>query len=351
MSRATAAPASPSAAPETPTTPAALPVRRGLIYLALAGTAWGTTGAAVDLVYRSSDLGPAAISFWRLVGALTVLLAVRTLRRPGRASAVPAPVDPAPADPAPADRRERNLEPNRVWNRGRVLLLGGTGIGMAVFQVAYFAAVQDTGLAVATIITLGAGPVLTALAGRLLLGERIGRGGALAVCGALVGLAVLVLGNQADEVRPAGVALALLSAAAYSSTALLARWTGRHGTGESAAALTAWSFGIGAVLLLPFALYQGLLPHTAHPLRVVLLLGYVAAVTTAWAYPLYFAGAAVVRAATTATVMLIEPVSAALLAVTLLGERLTLATTTGTLVLLSAVAALAAVESRRASTD
>ena len=156
MSRATAAPASPSAAPETPTTPAALPVRRGLIYLALAGTAWGTTGAAVDLVYRSSDLGPAAISFWRLVGALTVLLAVRTLRRPGRASAVPAPVvpapvDPAPVDPAPADRRERNLEPNRVWNRGRVLLLGGTGIGMAVFQVAYFAAVQDTGLAVGTV--------------------------------------------------------------------------------------------------------------------------------------------------------------------------------------------------------
>ena len=344
MSRATAASASPSAAPEAPTTPATLPVRRGLVYLALAGTAWGTTGAAVDLVYRSSDLGPAAISFWRLVGALTILLAVRTLRRPGRASAVP----------APAGGRERNREPNRArsraWNRGRVLLLGGTGIGMAIFQVAYFAAVQDTGLAVATIITLGAGPVLTALAGRLLLGERIGRGGALAVCGALVGLAVLVLGNQADEVRPAGVALALLSAAAYSSTALLARWTGQHGTGESAAALTAWSFGIGAVLLLPFALYQGLLPHTAHPLRVVLLLGYVAAVTTAWAYPLYFAGAAVVRAATTATVMLIEPVSAALLAVTLLGERLTLATTVGTLVLLSAVAALAAVESRRAST-
>ena len=345
MSRAAAASASPSAAPEAPTTPATLPVRRGLVYLALAGTAWGTTGAAVDLVYRSSDLGPAAISFWRLVGALTILLAVRTLRRPGRASAVP-----APADPAPAVRRERNREPNRAWNRGRVLLLGGTGIGMAVFQVAYFAAVQDTGLAVATIITLGAGPVLTALAGRLLLGERIGRGGALAVCGALVGLAVLVLGNQANEVRPAGVALALLSAAAYSSTALLARWTGQHGTGESATALTAWSFGIGAVLLLPFALHQGLLPHTAHPLRVVLLLGYVAAVTTAWAYPLYFAGAAVVRAATTATVMLIEPVSAALLAVTLLGERLTLATTTGTLVLLSAVAALAAVESRRAST-
>jgi len=320
MARSTAVPVPPSAT--TPTAAPTLPVRRGLVYLALAGTAWGTTGAAVDLVYRSGGLGPAAVSCWRLLGALAILLVVRALR-------------PKAAAPVP-----------RGWSRGRVLLLGGTGAGMAVFQVSYFAAVQDTGLAVATIVTLGAGPVLTALAGRLLLGERIGRGGALAVCGALAGLAVLVLGNQANAVHPVGIALALLSAAAYSSTALLARWTGQHGTGESAAALTAWSFGIGAVLLLPFALHEGMLPPTAHPLRVVLLLLYVAAVTTAWAYPLYFAGAAVVRAATTATVMLIEPVSAALLAVTLLGEQLTPATTVGTLVLLGAVVALAAAESR-----
>lgn len=327
MSRSTAIPASRSTDATSPAGPT-LPVRRGLGYLALAGAAWGTTGAAVDLVYRSSDLGPIAISFWRLLGALAILLAVKALRRTGGPAARPAAARP---------------------RRTRALLLGGAGIGMAVFQAAYFAAVRDTGLAVATIVTLGAGPVFTALAGRLLLGERIGRVGALAVCGALAGLAVLVLGNQASSVRPAGIALALLSAAAYSSTALLARWTGRHGGGESAGALTAWSFGIGAVLLFPFALQQGLLPHTAHPLRVVLLLTYVAAVTTALAYPLYFAGAAVVRAATTATVMLIEPVSAALLAVTLLGERLSAATAVGTLVLLSAVAALAAAESRLAS--
>jgi len=341
MSRSTAIPTSPSTdAPSV--TASTLPVRRGLGYLALAGTAWGTTGAAVDLVYRSSDLGPTAISFWRLVGALAVLFAAKAAKAARAAGAARRTGGPAAATPAAVPRAA-------AARRGRLLLLGGTGVGMAVFQAAYFAAVQGTGLAVATIVTLGAGPVLTALAGRVLLHERIGRTGALAVCGALAGLAVLVLGNQADAVRPAGIGLALLSAAAYSSTALLARWTGRHGTGESATALTAWSFGIGALLLLPFALQEGLLPHTAHPLRVVLLLAYVSAVTTALAYPLYFAGAAVVRAATTATVMLIEPVSAAVLAVTLLGERLSVATVIGTLVLLSAVAALAAAESRLGS--
>lgn len=307
-----------------PAVPARLSVRRGLTYLALAGTAWGTTGAAVDIVYRASDLGPVALSFWRYVSGLVLLLAARALRRPART---------APTRPLRT-------------SRDRVFLLAGTGIGLTVFQTAYFAAVHQTGLAVATIVTLGAGPVLTAIGGRLLLDERIGRHGALAVCGALAGLAVLVLGNHGGTVRPAGVALSLLSAAGYAAATLLARWTGRHGAGEPAYRLTMWSFGIGAALLLPFAWREGLLPHTDQLGRVLLLMTYVAVVTTALAYPLYFAGAAAVRAATAAVVMLIEPVSAAVLALTVLGERLTGATVAGTLLLMSAVAALALAESR-----
>ncbi|MFE2918401.1 DMT family transporter [Kitasatospora indigofera] len=305
-----------------------LPVRRGLACLAAAGAAWGTTGAAVDVVHRSSDLGPLALSFWRYVGGLALLLAAHALRRPRRTTATPT-----------ASRTRRPL-------RRRMPLLAGTGLGLAVLQTAYFAAVQATGLAVATVVTLGSGPVLIAVGGRLLLGEPIGRRGAVAVLGALAGLAVLVLGDQAGAVRPSGVSLSLLSAAGYAVATLLARRTGRHGAGEAPYGLTVWSFAIGAALVLPFAWHEGLLPHTGHPVRVLLLMSYVAAVTTALAYPLYFAGAAVVRAATAAVVMLIEPVSATVLAVTLLGERLTTATVAGTLLLLSAVAGLALAESR-----
>ncbi|MFI2211468.1 DMT family transporter [Streptomyces sp. NPDC020141] len=304
-------------------------VRRGLVYLAVAGTTWGTTGAAVDVIYRSSDLGPVAVSFWRYVSGLALLVAALALR-PART----APASPAVGTPAPARRR--------------VLLLLGTGVGLAVFQTAYFGAVQETGLAVGTIVTLGAGPVFTAVGGRLFLAERIGRTGVVAVCGALGGLAVLVLGDRQGVVDPLGVAYALLSAAGYAVATLLARWTGRHGGGENPYTLTMWSFGIGAVLLLPFAWAEGLLPHTGHPGRVLLLMLYIAAVTTALAYPLYFAGVAAVRATTAAVVMLIEPVSAAVLAVTLLDERLTASTVAGTLLLLSAVAGLALAESRLA---
>lgn len=309
-------------------------VGRGLVYLAVAGTTWGTTGAAVDIVYRSSDLGPMALSFWRYVSGLALLLAARAFLRIRTA--------PAPsASSAPRVLRQ-------PWWRGqRLLLLGGTGIGLAVFQTAYFGAVQETGLAVGTIVTLGAGPVFTAIGGRLLLNERIGRGGVMAVCGALGGLAVLVLGDRTGTVDPLGVGLALLSAAGYAVATLLARWTGRRGGGgEDPYSLTMWSFGIGAVVLLPLAWAEGLVPHTEHLGRVLLLMAYVAAVTTALAYPLYFAGVAAVRATTAAVVMLIEPVSAAILAVTLLGEHLTTATVLGTLLLLAAVAGLAVAESR-----
>ena len=223
-----------------------------------------------------------------------------------------------------------------------------TGAGLTLFQAAYFCAVKSTGLAVATVVTLGSGPVLIALAARLAMGERLGRGGVCAVAGALTGLGVLVLGGGADAaVRPAGVLLAVLSAAGYAGITLLTRWYGRRGAGGDPLDTSLWSFGICAVVLLPAAWSQGLWPHAEHLGRTLALLGYLASVPTALAYALYFAGAAVLRAATVSVIALIEPVSAAAIAVWLLGERLTGATVAGTLVLLAAVTVLAWEEARQ----
>ncbi|MEU9206084.1 EamA family transporter [Streptomyces sp. NPDC048332] len=301
-----------------------LPVGRSLCYLIIAGVAWGTAGAAASLLFAASDIGPLALSFWRCAGGLVLLLAALALR-PGRAAAV-----------AESGRR-------------RLLRIAGTGIGLTVFQTSYFAAVQATGLAVGTVVTLGAGPVLIAVGARLTMGERLGVGGLAAVAGALCGLAVLVLGGDAGTVRPAGIALALLSAAGYAAITLLTRWLGRDGGGGDALATSAWAFGIAAVALLPMAAGEGLVPQTGHVARVVILLVYVAAIPTALAYALYFAGAAVVRAATVSVIMLLEPVSAAVIAVVVLHERLTPATVAGTLLLLTAVVGLAVAETRGAA--
>ncbi|UQS29118.1 DMT family transporter [Streptomyces fradiae] len=311
--------------PVRTSTPAAASVGRSLLYLIVAGVAWGTAGAAASLLFRASDFGSLALSFWRCVGGLVLLLGVLAVRR------------------RPAGGR-RTRSRRRVL--GQVL---GTGIGLAVFQSAYFAAVDATGLAVGTVVTLGAGPVLMAVGARLALGERLGRGGAAAVAGALAGLAVLVLGGDPATVRPAGVVLALLSAAAYAAMTLLTRWLGRDGGGGDALTTTTWAFAVSAVGLLPLAAAEGLVPHTAEPARVLALMAYVAAVPTALAYALYFVGAAAVRSATVSVIMLLEPVSAAAIAVVLLDERLTAATVAGTLLLLAAVTGLALGETRLAA--
>ncbi|MFF4749835.1 DMT family transporter [Streptomyces sp. NPDC002514] len=300
-----------------------LPVGRGLLYLTVAGAAWGTAGAAASLVYRTSDMGAVTLSFWRCAVGLVLLLAGRLLRRGARR--------PAAAEPL-----------------GRKAVKAvATGLGLAVFQTAYFAAVAATGLAVATVVTLGAGPVLIALGARFALGERLGRAGAAAVVGALAGLTVLTLGSTGATVRPSGVLFALASAAGYSAMTLLTRWWGRHG-GADTSGTTVWAFAVTSLCLLPFALADGLVPHTAHPARVLWLLVYIAAIPTALAYAFYFAGAAVVRSATVSVIMLLEPVSAAVLAVTLLGEHLSAATVAGTLLMLGSVGGLAAAEARSA---
>ncbi|MBW5424217.1 EamA family transporter [Streptomyces sp. BG9H] len=313
-----------------------LPVGRGLFYLIVAGTAWGTAGAAAALVFQASDMGPVGLSFWRCAGGFVLLLGVRVVR-PRRAK--------------PYEAHAALLEPHaaplgRLAGRSRrVRRIVVTGVALSVFQTAYFAAVEATGLAVGTVVTMGSGPVLIALGARLTLGERLGRGGVVAVVGALAGLVVLVLGGGGATVRPVGVVWGLVSAGAYAAMTLLTRRWGRDG-GAGSADDTVWSFAVVALCLLPLAGAEGLVPHTVEPARVGLYLLYIAAVPTAVAYTLYFAGAAVVRSATVSVITLLEPVSAAVIAVALLGEALTVATVAGTLLMLAAVTGLAVAEAR-----
>ncbi|MDK1474476.1 EamA family transporter [Streptomyces sp. 549] len=301
-----------------------LAVGRGLLYVVVAATAWGTAGAAAALLFDGSGLGPVALTFWRTAGGLALLLAFQAARRAPRAT----PVPEAP--------------------RRRVVRIAVTGLGLTVFQTAYFAAVQATGLAVATVVTLGAGPVLIALGARVWMAERLGRGGGAAVLGALAGLAVLMLGGAdgSGAVRTEGVGLALLSAVGYSAMTLYMRHLGRSGSAGDPLGTTVAAFAVGAVLLLPFAAVEGLLPQAEGLARSLTLMTYVAAVPTALAYGLYFAGLAVVRAATASVIALIEPVTAAGIAVLLLGEHLTATTVAGTVVLLGAVSALMLSETR-----
>lgn len=276
--------------------------RRGALYICVAAAAWGTGGAAGTLLFATADLGPVAVSFWRyLLGAALLTL---TQYAPRRARA----------------RRPRTAS---------VLMIGG---GMAAYQAAYFGAIQQTGVALATVVTMGATPVFTALGSRLFLGERLGWTGLAALATALAGLGLLTSGGY-GTIQTGGIALALLSALGYASVTLASR---KHNTDPQGTALG--GFAVGALCLLPFALAEGVMPVLT-PVTVALLV-YLAAIPTALAYGLFFRALTALKATTVSVISLGEAVGAAVLGVAVFGERMTPLAVVGGVVLLGSVVVL-----------
>jgi len=284
---------------------------RGFLFISVAATAWGAGGAVAALLYRTSGLGPIAVSWWRFAIGATILGVVLSARR------------------------RRLVLPRRGWGR-----LAAVGVGLAVYQTAFYGAIAYVGLAVGTVVTLGAGPVLIAFGARVTMGERLGRAGTAAVALALAGLVLLTGGSAGAGTRPAlGIGLALLSASGYAVVTLLTR---ARGTADKPYDTALAGFVVGGLCLLPLALAEGLgAAYTPSTAGWLLFLG---AVPSALAYGLFFAGLAHVRAATASVVALLEPVVAAGIAVALLGERLSAAAVAGTVVLLGAVAVLVVTE-------
>ncbi len=282
----------------------------GIWLVAFAATTWGVGGFVAAILFNTSGLGPVTVSFWRFVGGLALLAALR----------------PFLGGP---------------WRAGlrRVLL---TGAGFAIYQTAYFAAIPYAGLALATVVTLGTGPVLIAVGSWLFLRERLGLLGAALILLSLVGL-ILLVRPSGTSVSVFGVALSLLSAAGYAAVTLLSR-ASRSADDPLDAALG--GFAVGAVLVLPIALAEGLLPTSGQWDGTLGLLAFLAVFPTALAYVAFFTGLRAVNATTASMVALVEPLAAAVLGVAVLHERLTVSGYAGGLLLLLAVVALTRIESR-----
>ena len=335
---------------------------RGVLSIAAAAIAWGTGGAVAVILQRHNDLGPVTVSFWRFVVAVTALAAVRAARRSRRRaartaprpvtsrsvtptlapnSAAPHPVTPqsVPAQPGSAKSvaQQKFPAPRRSgrWRRVQwsTAIIGG--VGLAVSQAAYFGSADTAGVALATLVTMGTCPVLIALGARYMLGERLTYGRMAAIGLALVGLVLLTLGPHAGGSDASlGILLALLSAATYSAVILQGR--ARQGQGEMLPA-----YVVGMVCLAPIAVVEGAVPHGGNVFVAVAWLIYLGLVPTVLAYQWFFAGLATVPAATASVIALLESVTAAAIAVGLLGEHLSAASLAGMAVLLIAVTFMA----------
>lgn len=270
----------------------------------LAAVCFGTTGTAQALGPDGTD--PLAVGAARILVGAALLLAVAA-----RGAAGPLPW---------------------TW---RPLL--AAGVGVAAYQLAFFTAVQDTGVAVGTVVAIGSGPAFAGLLGRLTNGERLTRRWGAATGLACAGVALLVGGGAGADVSAPGVGLALLAGASYATYTVAAK--ALLTAGHAPEAVMARAFSLGAVLLLPVLVATGG-GGLVNPggLALALFLG---AVPTALAYVLFARGLQRLTSGETATLTLAEPLTATALGIVALGEDPTITTAAGATLVLAGLLVLA----------
>jgi DME family drug/metabolite transporter len=220
------------------------------------------------------------------------------------------------------------------WERRAV---GAAVAGVAVYQLAFFAAVADTGVAVGTIVALGSAPTLAGLFEWIVAGRRPSPRWAAATALACAGVTLLALAGADADVSPSGVALAVTAGGAYAVYTLAAKRL--LAAGHAPEAVMAAAFGLGAIVLMP-ALIATTPTWLAHTDGIALAL-FLGIIPTALAYLLFAHALKHLTASETATLTLAEPLTAAILGAAVLAEHLTAPALAGAALVLSALVALA----------
>jgi DME family drug/metabolite transporter len=263
-------------------------MRGARLQVLLSAVCFGTTGTAQAL--GPDGIPPAVVGAARILvgGALLVIVAVAAGRARGRGGGLP---------------------------RGPVAV---AALGVAAYQLAFFAAVADTGVAIGTVVALGSAPALTGALEWLVERRRPDARWFPATALACAGVALLVLaGAGTAGVSAPGVGLAVLAGASYATYTLAAKRL--LAAGHAPEPVMAAAFGTGALLLVP-VLALGDTSGLWTPGGVALA-AFLGVVPTALAYVLFARGLRHLSAAETSTLTLAEPLTAALLGVIVLAER------------------------------
>jgi DME family drug/metabolite transporter len=263
---------------------------RGVALVLAAAVLWGTTGTA------QSFAPPQLSSYWvgalRLVASSLFFLAWLVLTERGALA--------------------RSALASLPW-RGVM----AAAVCMSVYNLAFFAGVRASGVAVGTAIAIGSGPVwagiLQALVNRRPPSLPWWLGTVLAVGG---GALMIAGGGALQALTPLGVVLCLIAGLSYAVYALVNKTMVAD---ASAAAVTGAVFTLAALLSLPVALALAGLPMVrAADLAIVAWLG---VMSTGVAYLLFSHALRHISGATAVALALAEPVTAFVLALVVVGER------------------------------
>jgi DME family drug/metabolite transporter len=186
---------------------------------------------------------------------------------------------------------------------------------------------------VATVIALGSAPVFAGLLSWITGQTRPTARWTAATAAAVLGCALLVLGpglsGDATPMDLTGVVLAAAAGLSYAVYSLIGG--GLITRGHSSDAVMGVLFGAAGLLVLPLVL--SLDTHWLATSRGAAVAGYLALFTVCLAYRLFGHGLRRTSASVATSLTLAEPAVAAVLGVTVLGERLPVASWSGLAVL------------------
>jgi DME family drug/metabolite transporter len=256
---------------------------------------WGTTGTAATFAPAAGPLaiGAAALGVGGLLQA---------------AIAVPA------------------LRAARLLLRSQIGVVATGAVLVAVYPLAFYSSMHLAGVAIGSVVSLASAPLISGVLERVVDGRPLSRWWMLAAGLGVVGSVLLCLPETTGEGAGAsgvgtvaGIGLGLIAGATYAGYSWVAHRLMRRGV--SRAASMGAVFGGGGALLVPVLIVTGA-PLIASS-QALTVAAYMALVPMFLGYLLFGFGLTRVPASTATTVTLTEPAVAAVLAVIVVGERLT----------------------------
>lgn len=187
----------------------------------------------------------------------------------------------------------------------------------AAYQPLFFGAVDRSGVALSTLLTVGAAPVFSGLLGRAVLRQPLTRAWVSATAIAVTGL-ILRSWGELEVGDILGIAMALAAGFAIACYVVAAK--GELDRGAHSVELPAAAYLIGSILLIPVLVTQPL-EWVASPsgLAVVIYLG---AITMSVANVSVIMGLRGMPSGPASTLLLADPLTATMLGVLLLDESL-----------------------------
>jgi len=195
------------------------------------------------------------------------------------------------------------------------------GLTVAAYQLGFFWATETTGVALATVVTIGSSPLVSRMIGSVRRRPAPDRWWIASALGLILGLVLLVLGSAngtAVEFDPLGVLAAVLagaSYAAYTEVGSVMMFHGWHPTSAMAAMFLSAGLVTTPILLVRDLSWVG-------SLAGLTIIGYLSLITLTLAYIWFGWGLHSLAPTTVVMLTMFEPVVASLLAIVVLDETL-----------------------------